>query len=136
MKLVDTSSWVEQLRRGGDEAVRERVEALLTTGEAAWCPVVRLELWNAARGDRERKVLREMEQEITSLEIVPQVWDGAAALARLAREHGITIPATDILVAACARHHGVLVEHDDSHFELIDTLESLPGEVDGLPALQ
>ena len=73
MKLVDTSSWVEQLRRGGDETVRERVEALLTTGEAAWCPVVRLELWNRARGDRERKVLRQMEKEITSLEIGAEV---------------------------------------------------------------
>ncbi len=122
MKLVDTSSWVEQLRRGGDETVRERVEALLTTGEAAWCPVVRLEWWDGARGDRERQVLRLMEKEITSLEIGPQVWDGATTRAGMARERGVTVPATDILVAACARHHGVLVENDDNHFELIDTL--------------
>ena len=54
MRLVDTSSWIEQLRRGGDAAVRERVEALLMAGEAAWCPIVRLELWNGARSERKR----------------------------------------------------------------------------------
>ena len=102
--------------------VRERVEELLKTGEAAWCPIVRLELWNGARGDSERTVLREMEEEITVLEIGPLVWDEAAILARLARENGITVPSTDILVAACARHHGVPVENDDRHFELIDSL--------------
>lgn len=122
MKLVDTSSWVEQLRRGGDAAVRERLEALLVAGDAAWCPIVRLELWNGARGDRERTVLREMEKEIPSLEIGAPVWDRAATLARLAREQGITVPVTDLLVAACAHHHGVSIEQHDSHFSLIATL--------------
>jgi predicted nucleic acid-binding protein len=122
VKLIDTSSWIEQLRRGGDPAVRERVEALLAAGEAAWCPIVRLELWNGARGSRERTVLTAMEREIPSLEIGPAVWDEAAALARSARERGVTVPATDLLVAACARRHGVALEHSDSHFALIASL--------------
>ena len=119
MTLVDTSSWIEQLRRDGDATVRGRVETLLMTAEAAWCPIVRLELWNGARGDRERTVLREMERELPCLEIDPPVWDKAAALARLARQKGVTVPATDLLVAACARHHGVPLEHSDGHLERI-----------------
>ena len=69
MKLIDTSSWIEQLRRDGDATVRVRVEELLSAGEAAWCPIVRLELWNGARGEAERQVLREMEADIPTLEI-------------------------------------------------------------------
>ncbi len=122
MRLVDTSSWIEQLRRGGDATVRERVEALLMAGEAAWCPIVRLELCSGARGERERSVLREMETAVTTLEIGPPVWDEARALARLAREKGIMVPASDLLVAGCARFHGAALEHNDSHFELIATL--------------
>lgn len=122
MKLVDTSSWVEQLRRGGDAVVRERVEALLVAGEAAWCPIVRLELWNGARGDQEAAVLAEMEEEVVSLDIGPAVWDDAVVLARSARKKGVTVPVTDLLVAACAHRHGVSLEHNDSHFPLIDTL--------------
>ncbi len=122
MKLVDTSSWVEQLRRGGDTAVRLRVETLLSSGEAAWCPAVRLELWDGARGATERAVLAEMESDIESLDIGPAVWEEAIRLARAARERGITVPATDLLVAACAVHHGAAIEHNDTHFDLIAKL--------------
>ncbi len=124
MKLIDTSSWIEQLRRGGDPDVRARVEALLVAGEAAWCPMVRLELWNGARGGRERSALTAIEKEIVSLEIGPEAWHAAEALARSARARGVTIPATDLLVAACARHHGVAVEHNDAHFAQIASLSA------------
>ena len=36
--------------------------AHLAAGTARWCTVVRLELWNGAGGDREKKVLREFER--------------------------------------------------------------------------
>jgi predicted nucleic acid-binding protein len=119
MKLVDTSAWIEQLRRNGDMVVRARVEALLSEGEAAWCPIVRLELWNGARGELERRVLREMETELVSLKIDEPVWNRAIAMASAARTRGISVPSTDLLVAACAQHYGVALEHADSHFDLI-----------------
>lgn len=46
MVLVDSSSWIHLLRPDGDSAVRERVELALRTGDACWCAMVRLELWN------------------------------------------------------------------------------------------
>ena len=122
MKLIDTSSWIEQLRRDGDATVRVRVEELLSAGEAAWCPIVRLELWNGARGEAEREVLREMEADIPTLEIGTPVWDLAVRMAATARAKGITVPASDLLVAACARHHDAALEHCDSHFDLIASL--------------
>lgn len=122
MKLVDTSSWIEQLRRNGDALVRRRVEALLSSAEAAWCPLVRLELWNGARGESERSVLREIDAGIVSLEIDAATWDRAVELSMLARAQGITVPSTDLLVAACAQVHAMAVEHCDSHFDLIDSL--------------
>jgi hypothetical protein len=42
--LVDSSLWVHQLRKSGAPAHRDRVNALLENGEAAWCPAIRLEL--------------------------------------------------------------------------------------------
>ena len=122
MTLIDTSAWIEQLRRGGDATVRGQVEALLAAGAAAWCPLVRLELRNGARGGKERTALKEMEQSLPSLAMDGAVWDLAARLASAARERGITVPATDLLVASCARHHGVPLLHHDGHFELISAL--------------
>ena len=50
LTLIDTSSWIEALRRSGRAEVRERVARLMSEGRAAWCDLVALELWNGARG--------------------------------------------------------------------------------------
>lgn len=63
-----------------------------------------------------------MGETLPSLPIDAAVWDRAATLASGARRRGITIPATDLLVAACARHHEVALLHHDRHFELIASL--------------
>ena len=47
------------------------------------------------------------------------VWDRAADLARATRSRGITVPCSDLLVAACALSHGVELDHCDSHFDLV-----------------
>ena len=123
MKLVDTSAWIESLRPAGNRAVSDRVRALLNSGDAAWCAMVRVELWTGARGDHEKRVLREMETHLPELELTAAVWTRACDLARKARTAGHTVPPTDILIAACAKHYGVDVEHHDNHF---DTLATFP----------
>lgn len=119
MKLIDTSSWLHQMRPSGDAAVRSRVESLLVSGRAAWCPMVRLELWRGVSSDRERKFLREYEAVITDLPITDQVWSAACDLGDKARRKGITCGGPDLLIAACAQHHGVEIETADSDFEKI-----------------
>jgi predicted nucleic acid-binding protein len=118
--LVDTSAWIHFLRPDGDAASRARVAAHLAAGSACWCPIVRLELWNGAGGDREKKVLREFERLIPELAITTEVWNEACDLARRCRAAGVSAPATDVLIAACARHHGARLEHADSDFDLIE----------------
>ena len=127
MILVDTSSWIHLLRPDGDPEVRARVEEALTSGRACWCPVVQLELWNGARGDRERKVLRSLADAVPELPIDEHVWRAAYELARRSRRHGVTVPAADILIAACAEQHGAVVETADSDFELLSSLERPAG---------
>jgi len=122
VKLVDTSAWVQQMRPRGDPTVRARVEELLRFGEAAWCAMVRLELWNGINNEAERKRLKEYEAVIPDLPITNHVWEEAFRLASRYRAAGKTIPATDVLIAACARVHGVQIEHRDADFDLIADL--------------
>jgi predicted nucleic acid-binding protein len=119
MVLVDTSSWIHLLRPDGKPAARARVEAALSAGTACWCPLIRLELWNGAGGSREKKVLRDLEKLLPELPITQAVWDEAFELARRARGAGITIPSTDLLIAACASHHDVELETSDGDFEAL-----------------
>jgi predicted nucleic acid-binding protein len=117
--LVDTSSWIHFLRTDGDLTVRARVDAALRSGAACWCPTVRLELWNGAAGAREKKVMREFERVLPELAISDNTWRLAVELARQCRAAGVTVPATDVLIAACAREHGARLEHADHDFDLI-----------------
>lgn len=117
--LVDTSAWIHFLRPDGDAAVRARVDVALRAGTARWCPVVRLELWNGAGGERERKALRQFERLVPELPIDAVIWGEACELARRCRAAGVTVPATDVLIAACARHHGAQLEHADADFDAI-----------------
>ena len=119
MILVDSSSWIHFLRPQGDPVVRSRVEAALRNGDACWCPLVRLELWNGAAGGRDRKILRDFEAVLPELSIDDEVWTAAFELARRARAAGVSVPATDILIAACARRHGAALETADSDFALL-----------------
>ena len=85
--------------------------------------MVRVELWNGARDARDQRLLREIEEQLQTVSTTPEVWARARDLARLARAKGITVPAADLLIAACARQHQLQLIHNDAHFDKLETLE-------------
>ena len=122
MKLIDTSSWIDAMRRDGDPEIKARVVALVRAGTAAWCDMVRLELWNGLRGAAERKQMEDLEADVINLATNDGVWAKARLLTQRARAKGVTVPATDLLIAACAWEHGVELEHDDAHLAALAAL--------------
>ena len=122
--LVDSSLWVHQLRKSGDLAKRQRVNALLESGEAAWCPPVRLELWRGVTSDAERKTLRRYEALLPSFEISPEIWERSIRLADRGRTAGLTVPLADLLIFTCAKLNGLEVAHDDTHFDELAKLDA------------
>ncbi len=113
--LVDTSSWIETLRPHGDPVVRQRVSDLLLEGQAAWCNIVRLELWHGVRGAGERDALKSLESVVAGLEINDHVWEQAIDLGRLARSRGLTVQSADLLIVATAKYHGAQIDSCDAH---------------------
>jgi len=118
MTLVDASSWIEFLR-GRESASGQRVKTLLARGEAAWCDMTLVELWNGAQGPREKKVLEELEEALQLYQVNEQVWASARDLARRCREKGVTVSTPDIVIAACAATNKLSLEHCDGHFDKI-----------------
>ncbi len=119
MTLVDTSAWIEALRKDGDSVLRSRVGALLNAGQVILCDIVVLELWNGARGGQERAKIRRITETLDRVPTTQTVWTTANTLATACRETGVTVPATDLLVAAIARVHELDLLEADRHFELI-----------------
>lgn len=70
-----------------------------------------------------------VEGTLRNLEITRAVWENAFRLGQKVRERGLTIPAIDLLIAACGRHHGVEIEHADEHFNLLAGMD--PGRKTG-----
>lgn len=122
--LVDSSMWVHQLRRAGDVTKRDRINALLEAGEAAWCPVVRLELWRGVTNDAERKTLRRYEALLPDYEITMETWDRAIRLADRGRAAGVRTPLADLLIFACAKLNDLEIAHDDEHFDALAKLDA------------
>lgn len=122
--LVDSSLWVHQLRKSGDPAKRDRVNALLQSGLAAWCPPIRLELWRGVTNDAERKALRHYERLLPDYEISTQIWERAVRLADRGRADGVTVPLADLLIFSCAKSYELDLAHDDAHFEQLAAIEA------------
>jgi predicted nucleic acid-binding protein len=116
MTLIDASSWIEFLR-GRNSEPSQRVKALLARGNAAWCEMTLVELWNGAQGHTEKKALEELEIEVRLCAVNEGVWAKARQLARRSREKGVTATSADIVIAACAANYGLELEHCDAHFE-------------------
>jgi predicted nucleic acid-binding protein len=79
----------------------------------------KVELFENIRREYE---FRAYESRIPELPVTEEVWERAYRLADACRRMGKTAPPHDILIAACARHHGLEIEHDDSHFDLLASL--------------
>ena len=88
-------------------------------GRAAWCDLVAVELWNGARGNYEKQQLHVLEREITCLETTRSVWQMARTLATESKKVGRTVPAADLIIAACAIVYGSSIEHCDSRMDFI-----------------
>jgi hypothetical protein len=125
--LVDTSAWIDTLRRDGDPDIRSSVRTATVEGRAVLCDLVLLELWNGAHGASEQRLLRELERDLDKVATSSAVWEAASELARTCRKVGVSVPATDLLIAACAEHHGLELLHRDSHFDHIARARSRRG---------
>ncbi len=124
MVLVDSSVWIEGLRRQGRLEVKLALEGLLDAYEAQWCSPVRLEVLGGARRE-ERRALGAYFSVIPYRQTTPADWERAVALAWKVRDQGLTVPWLDILIAAIALHDGSRVYAIDLHFQKLASLTGL-----------
>lgn len=120
--LIDTSAWIETLWANSDPAVRARVTAIAADDRAVLCDMVRVELWNGARSSRDHKLLSELEGKLETVPTVPELWTLAREMAQRLRGRGLTVPAADLVIAACAEHHRLGLVHNDQHFDQIERI--------------
>jgi len=123
MVLVDSSVWIEALRRDGRLDVKVALENLLEEYQAAWCGPVKLEVLGGARA-QDREKLGTHFSCIPYLQMKDAAWDSAKKLAWRLRDHGCHTPWSDVLIAALSVEAGCRIYAVDKHFELMQ--KSIP----------
>jgi predicted nucleic acid-binding protein len=118
MKLVDTSAWIEFLRRRGAAITKQAVARLIQEDAAAYsCPIA-FELISGVRQEEESDLERALSFS-RHIPFQPDDWRMAASWERKLREQGVTVPRNDLFVATVAMHHDLIVVCRDTHFDMI-----------------
>jgi predicted nucleic acid-binding protein len=115
MVLVDSSVWIEALRRDGRLDVKLALEALLEEYEAAWCGPVKLEVLGGARAQDRQKLEAQFEC-IPYFQMKDAAWDAAKKIAWRLRDKGCNPPWNDILIATLSVQAECRVYSIDKHF--------------------
>jgi predicted nucleic acid-binding protein len=118
MKLVDTSAWVEFLRRKGDSEVKHAVARLLQADQAACTCPIQFELLSGVKDSEETDLNRALAL-TQHFSFNEGDWRAAALLERRLRTEGVTVPRNDIFVAVVAIRLRQPVLCRDKHFDAI-----------------
>lgn len=117
--LVDTSVWILALRKDFVPEIRDRLDQLLKTDMVITAGIIKLEILGGTRTEKEFRLLKKRLDALPLIEIDTVVWEVAFELAFNLRRSRVTVPYTDILIAACAMVSDSTVVHVDAHFDLI-----------------
>lgn len=116
--LADTSAW----ERAAEPTVRDAWAQALRSGRIVTCLPVRYELLYSTRDadafaalERRLSALRDM---ALTASVQRAAMTGLRELAALGPLHH-RVPMPDLLIAATAQEHGVVVLHENRHFELL-----------------
>ncbi len=117
MVLVDSSAWIEFFRTKVN-VTGDSVENLLDANEAALCGVVEMEILHGLHPHEQKKVA-ELFKVLLYIETERQDFIEAGYILAKLRSTGITIPATDALIAAICLRHDLSLLSLDKHFNHI-----------------
>jgi predicted nucleic acid-binding protein len=124
MPLIDTSAWIEFLRKTGSETNIEMRNVL--TRRHHICDVVTMEILSGARDDANAQSLKRLLSRATVIETKPIDYQNAASIYRACRKVGITVRTQiDCLIAAIAIRTGTPLLHQDSDFIAIAQITKL-----------
>ena len=119
MILIDSSAWIEYYHPRGHPVVQENVASAIESDEAAVNGIIQVEIVGFVAKEKQRETLLADFGSYHWLEIDRAVFDDATELGATLRGHGITVPATDLIVAATAIRARAALYHVDSHFDQI-----------------
>jgi len=123
--IADTSVWIEYFK-GGHEPVRRALRDLIRSAQAILVGVVLTEVLQGCRSSKEADTVLSKLAGLRFLETTFSTWKSAGDLSASLRRKGITLPLSDLVIAALALEHQCEVLTLDPHFEQVPGLTLYP----------
>lgn len=119
--VVDTSLWVDFFR--GTVPSASAVERLIVQGEAVTSGIILAELLQGVKRPSEEQQIIEVFGGLPVVELTTAMWKVAGQTGSALRRKGITLPLSDLAIAAIALEHGFSVYTRDKHFDQIPNVK-------------
>lgn len=124
--LVDTSIWIDYFKSNPD--VVDFMEKHMLENNVCIVGIIASELIQGIKSEKEREIIRSNLDAINYIDMKFKDWIKTGDLSCSLRKSGLTIPLTDIAIAAAAIKNDLLIVTRDNHFKQIPGLNitSLP----------
>ncbi len=119
--LPDTCAWIDYFK-GRDTIIAHSLAHALATCEIVTCGVVMYELFQGIRSNNEQRDLLKAFSSLRYIEMDKGLWLSAAQISASLRKRGVTIPSSDIQIAAVALHNKLSILTIDQHFKQVPDL--------------
>ncbi len=121
MKIIDTSAWIEYYRKNGKKKYKTEIRTALKGNICAICGIIKTEILFHTKTKKEFELLDSDLSGIHWFETDKTIYNKASEVGYNLKRKGITIPATDLIIASCALIYKSEIVHLDKHFEKIKT---------------
>lgn len=114
MILIDTNILIDLYDLSSPE-----ISSVFQNSDIALCGIAQAEFLHGTKSDAEVAWMQELVGSLEYIDISHSDWESIGLFLRTLREHGLSVPFTDAVIAYLAIKHDCKVWTNDKHFELI-----------------
>ena len=119
MKLIDSSAWIEYYRKEGNKEYKAWISKAIQNNLAAVNGIIQVEILVFTKTQSEYDIILSDFSALHRLILDEHVFKRASEIGFDLRRKGLTIPGTDLIIAACAIVTNAELIHFDRHYKYI-----------------
>lgn len=119
MILVDSSAWISYYRSSGIKEVQKMLQKLIYDDMVAVNGIIMVEVLSGISSEDDFKDVESDFDGFHLLDLDKKVFLKASSMGASLRRQGITIPSTDLVIAASAVQNNCVLYHIDKHFDIL-----------------
>lgn len=119
MKLIDSSAWIKYYRKEGNTEYKDWISEAIQDNAAAVNGIILVEILVFTKTQSEYDLILSDFSALHRIKIDEHVFKKASEIGFDLRRKGLTIPGTDLIIAASAMVSDTELIHFDSHYKYI-----------------